>query len=97
MTTETQPKARLAAGGLLLASSLALGGCFFGGVDDPTTSSTTTGGTTTTTPATVPTSAQSLANFFTFLRDLASDETSEPLALGDFSPEVSETAEAQSL
>lgn len=95
MKTDTQPKLRLAAGGLLLTSTLALGGCFFGGVDDPAASSGSSGSSGS--AATVPSSARSLNGFFDFLRNLANSETAEPLALGDFTPETSETAPSQNL
>lgn len=103
MKTEKQSKTRLTAGGLLMASTLALGGCFFGAADEPgsgTTSSTGGGssaGGGSTTGGGVPDSAKSPSGFAAFLKGLVSDETSEPIALGTFTPDTTDNEEAQSL
>lgn len=84
----------LAAFGCLGVILAACGGGDGGGGDLGTTPGATTGGGGTPAPGTVSSSPfQSVDSFVAYLRGLATDETSEPLALPDGAAPTSDTTE----
>ena len=96
MTTENQRKLPWLAA-VLVAATLALSACGGGeGPGIPTASGSSGGGSSGgTTPATVPDTAKTIDGFFAFLGNLLSDETSDPVVVGDFTPDSDDTGEGK--